>query len=125
MQRRGASNRRSNLQGVFIMSFAVTAMAPRLNPDVFAKLPVHEVSKFPPSPPDPTTIAPKEVGTPSLRQLADGWCGTVPRHLPFPPPKIGSDDGDWCGTVPHRLPHVPPPPPQPWLDLAGAAQSFR
>lgn len=102
------------------MSFAITALAPRLNSEVFfPKLPIHEVSKFPPPPPDPTGQKPQ-----SLLQLADGWCGTVPRHLPIPLPPKGSDDGGWCGTVPRHLP-FPPPPPQPWLDLAGAAQAFR
>lgn len=115
------------------MSFAVTARAPQLNPEVFAKPQVHEVSKFPPPPPDPTAIATKSVGVVaslaqnplSLRQLADGWCGTVPKHFPIPVPPKGSDDGGWCGTVPRPIPHFPPPPPQPWLDLAGAAQAFR
>lgn len=109
------------------MSFAVTALAPRLNPDVFAKVhvPVLEVPKFPPPPPpDPTQQA--LGGLQSLRQLADEWCGTVPRHIPPVPPKGGSDDGGWCGTVPRPWPGpIPPTPPQPWLDLANAAQSFR
>lgn len=114
------------------MSFAITARAPQLNAEVFAK-PVYEVSKFPPPPPDPTALAVKGVSIAqsfgqspqSLRRLADEWCGTVPKHLPFPLPPKGTDDGGWCGTVPHRLPHVPPPPPQPWQDLASAAQMLR
>jgi len=124
------------------MSFAVTALSPRLNTEVFTK-PLRELTQipFPPPPPDPTKVV-AQIGA-SLRQAADdycgtvpkhiplplpkggddGWCGTVPRHFPPPPPR-GGDDGGWCGTVPHRLP-FPPPPPQPWVDLANAALSFR
>jgi len=109
------------------MPSAITALAPRLNPEMFAakaNVPVLEVPKFPPPPPpDPTKQA--LGGLQSLRQFADEFCGTVPRHFPPPPPK-GGGDGGWCGTVPRPLPFpVPPVPPQPWLDLANAAQSFR
>ncbi|HEU5296725.1 MAG TPA: hypothetical protein VFU71_18230 [Burkholderiaceae bacterium] len=126
------------------MSFAVTASAAHLNTAVFDKPLAHELTQipFPPPPPDPTAVV-GQVGA-TLRQAADdycgtvfkhiplplpkggddnGWCGTVPRHFPPLPPK-GGDDSGWCGTVPHRLP-FPPPPPQPWVDLANLAQSFR
>jgi hypothetical protein len=118
--------RRSNLHRSFLMPSAITALAPRLNPEMFAaraNVPVLEVPKFPPPPPpDPTKQA--LGGLQSLRQIADEYCGTVPRHFP-PPPPTGGDDGGWCGTVPHTLPFPLPQPPQPWLDLGAAAQSFR
>ena len=108
------------------MPSVITALAPRLNPEVFAakaNVPALEVPKFPPPPPpDPTKQA--LGGLQSLRQFADEYCGTVPRHFP-PPPPTGGDDGGWCGTVPHTLPFPLPQPPQPWLDLGAAAQSFR
>ena len=115
---------------------AATARAPQFNTDLLGKIPVLEVPKFPPPPPpDPTKLAGKfaaDLGTqvasgagPQLSKFADEWCGTVPHHFPIPVPKGGSDDGGWCGTVPHPHPPVPPTPPQPWLDLAALAQSFR
>ena len=105
------------------MSLAISAVASRLNLDVFAKLPDLQAPKFPPPPPEPP--AKLAIGAQSLAQLADEWCGTVPRHLPPLPPK-GGDDGGWCGTVPRPFPGpIPPTPPQPWLDLASAAQLFR
>jgi len=106
------------------MSLALSAVASRPNLDVFAKLPELQAPKFPPPPPEPP--AKLAISANSLAQLADGWCGTVPRHFPPVPPKGGLDDGDWCGTKPRPLPGpIPPTPPQPWLDLANAAQSFR
>jgi hypothetical protein len=120
MSQRAAATSREFL----IMSFAITALASRLNLDVLGKLPALEAPKFPPPPPEPP--AKLAIGAGSLAKLADEWCGTVPRHLPPVPPKGGSDDGGWCGTVPRPLPGpIPPTPPQPWLDLANAAQSFR
>ena len=54
------------------------------------------------------------------------WCGTKVPRFPFPLPPKGGEDGGWCGTVPRPLPGpIPPTPPQPWLDLGAAAQSFR
>jgi hypothetical protein len=108
------------------MSFAVNALMPRLNTEVFAKIPELAVPKFPPPPP-PEPLKQALGGSRSLAQLADEWCGTVPKRFPFPvPPKGGLDDIGWCGTVPRPLPGpIPPTPPQPWLDLANAAQSFR
>jgi len=105
------------------MSLTLSAVASRPHFDLSVKLPELQAAKFPPPPPEPP--AKSLVGTKSLTQLADDWCGTVPRHFPPVPPK-GGDDGGWCGTVPRPLPGpIPPTPPQPWLDLASAAQSFR
>ena len=103
------------------MSLAIAAVEHRFNAAVTAELPILQAPKFPPPPPDP---AAKTLGS-SLAQLADEWCGTVPKRFPFPvPPKASLDD--WCGTGPRPLPGpVPPTPPQPWLDLANAAQAFR
>ncbi|HSW23068.1 MAG TPA: hypothetical protein VLJ62_09895 [Burkholderiaceae bacterium] len=106
------------------MHLALSAVASRLNLDVLAKLPELQAPKVPPPPPEPP--AELAISAKSLAQLADDWCGTVPRKFPFPvPPNPTLDDG-WCGTVPRPLPGpIPPTPPQPWLDLANAAQSFR
>jgi len=106
------------------MSFALSAVASRLSLDVLAKLPELQAPKFPPPPPEPP--AELAISAKSLAQLDDDWCGTkVPRPFPGPLPLATLDDG-WCGTVPRPLPGpIPPTPPQPWLDLANAAQSFR
>jgi len=105
------------------MHLALSA-ASRLNLDVLAKLPELQAPKVPPPPPEP--LAELAISAKSLAQLADEWCGTVPRKFPPVPPKGGFDDIDWCGTKPRPLPGpIPPTPPQPWLDLANAAQSFR
>lgn len=107
------------------MSLAITALAPRLNAEVFAKHSFDDID--PPQLGKPVTIAGHEA-TAFFQspQRAMEWCGTVPKHFPIPRPKGGSDDIGWCGTVPRPLPGpVPPTPPQPWLDLANAAQSFR
>ncbi|HEY6513690.1 MAG TPA: hypothetical protein VI032_17050 [Burkholderiaceae bacterium] len=107
------------------MPFALSAVAHRFNADMLADLPVLQAPKFPPPPPEPPVKS--VIDAKSLAQLADDWCGTVPRKFPFPvPPKGGLDDIDWCGTKPRPLPGpIPPTPPQPWLDLGAAAQSFR
>ena len=100
------------------MSFAVTALAPRLNAESLVIPPIEDTH--------PVNIGAHDAQAGSLYKYADEWCGTVPRHFPPVPPKGGSDDGGWCGTVPRPLPGpIPPTPPQPWLDLANAAQSFR
>ena len=130
------------------MSFAITSLAPRLNADVFANQSFGTID--PPELGKHVTIAGHDataVFMPPHSARLDDWCGTVPKHFPFPVPPKGGDDGwcgtvpkhfplplppkgglldDFCGTVPRRLPFpVPPTPPGPWLDLANAAQSFR
>jgi hypothetical protein len=103
--------RRINPQRSLIMSFALTALAPR-----FPGVEFHDTH--------PVQIGTHAAEAGLLSKVAD-WCGTVPRHFPPVPPK-GGDDGGWCGTVPRPLPGpIPPTPPQPWLDLGNAARSFR
>ncbi len=106
------------------MSFALSAVAHRFNADMLADLPVLQAPKVPPPPPEP--LAEFAIGAKSMAQLDGDWCGTKPRPLPGPLPLATLDDIDWCGTKPRPLPGpIPPTPPQPWLDLAAAAQSFR
>ena len=103
------------------MSFAISGLAPRLNTELSAK--VSEIYQ--------PKVHDEQVGGQTVSagllspQHADDWCGTVPHKFPFPVPPKGGDDGGWCGTVPRPFPGPIPPTPQPWLDLANAAQSFR
>jgi len=110
------------------MSFAISAVAHRFHADMHVDLPVLQQPKFPPPPPPethPVQVGKHMANAGLLSQVADyDWCGTKVPRFPFPLPPKGGDDG-WCGTVPRPFPGPIPPTPQPWLDLANAAQSFR
>jgi hypothetical protein len=78
---------------------ALTAFAPRLNPDVFR----------PPFDPPPTD--PGHTPIPDPRGLLDKL---ALNPQPLPPRSGGSMlSDDFCGTVPRWIHRFPPPPPPP------------
>lgn len=97
------------------MSFnpAITAAAPRLNPDVFSTTHIGS------HPPIPHAL---EVALRNSR-----FEQVLLNPQPLPPRQEGGVfqqagratlDDDWCGTVPKRF---PPPPPSPFAGLLGRA----